>query len=79
MGHRVCHDYTFYIESDDGMRLWVDEVLLIDEWQNQPATQYEAVHTLTAGEHEVKVEYYESTGGSIARVWWLANSATFCP
>ena len=26
-------DYTFHIEADDGVKLWVDHDLLIDEWK----------------------------------------------
>ena len=30
-------DYTFYAQADDGVRLWVNNQLLIDRWSNQPA------------------------------------------
>lgn len=63
-------DYEFTATSDDGIRLWIDEQLLIDQWKDQAAATYKATQTMTAGEHEVKVEYYENTGLAVAEVTW---------
>ena len=62
--------YTFTATADDGIRVWVDGVLIIDAWKNQPATTYTASRTLAAGDHQVKVEYYEASGGAVAKVSW---------
>jgi hypothetical protein len=48
----------------------VDGQLLIDRWIDQSPTTYTATRTLTAGTHQVKVEYYERTGGATARASW---------
>ena len=65
-------DYEFTATSDDGIRLWIDGQLLpsIDQWKDQAATTYKATKTMTAGEHEIKVEYYENTGSAAAKVSW---------
>ena len=57
--------WKFTTVSDDGVRLWVDNALLIDRWTNHPPTTDTGTQTLTAGEHEVKVEYYERDGGAV--------------
>src|SRR5215208_5607802 len=62
--------YEFTATSDDGIRLWVDGQLLIDQWEDQAATTYKATKTMTAGEHEIKVEYYENAGSAVAKVSW---------
>jgi hypothetical protein len=62
--------YEFTATSDDGIRLWVDGQLLIDQWKDQAAATYKATKTLTAGEHQVKVEYYENAGLAVAKVSW---------
>ena len=67
---------TFTARADDGIRVFVDGVLIIDGWRDQPATTYTARPTLTAGEHEVRVEYYEKTGGAVAQVSWTSSGAT---
>jgi len=62
--------YAFTATSDDGIRLWVDGQLLIDQWKDQAAATYKATKAMTAGEHEVKVEYYENAGLAVAKVSW---------
>jgi hypothetical protein len=62
--------YRFTATSDDGVRLWVDATLVIDQWNDHPATTYTGDVTLTAGHHLVKVEYYENQGAAVARVAW---------
>jgi PA14 domain len=65
-------DYTFTARSDDGIRVWVDGELIIDQWKDQPATTYNATRTMTPGEHQVKVEYYEKAEAAVAEVSWQA-------
>ena len=62
--------YKFYAVTDDGVRLWVDDQLLIDQWHGQAAQTHEASMNLIAGWHHVKVEYFELGGVAEARVWW---------
>ena len=62
--------YRFYTFTDDGVRLWVDGILIIDEWHDQPATLASAELYVPAGEHDVQVEYYDSTADAQIRVWW---------
>jgi hypothetical protein len=69
--------YTFTTTADDGVRLWVDGELLIDQWKDQAPTEYRATRAMTAGDHPVKVEYYENAGGAVAQVSWAkATTAT---
>ena len=63
-------DYEFTATADDGVRLWVDGRLLIDQWKDQGATTYRATTNMTAGAHQVKVEYYEYGGLAVARSSW---------
>ena len=62
--------YTFRARTDDGMRIWVDDKSVIDEWHLQPATDHTETIRLTAGQHLVTVEYFEQEGGAIAEVDW---------
>jgi hypothetical protein len=67
--------YTFNAVSDDGMRVWVDGVLLIDEWRDQAPTTFTASRTLTAGRHDVRVEWFETGFGAVAKLDWTAGGA----
>jgi hypothetical protein len=54
--------YRFVLRSDDGVRLWIDNVLVIDEWHSAAATTYTRDVNLTAGWHAFRIEYYEGGG-----------------
>jgi methionine-rich copper-binding protein CopC len=58
-------DYTFNAGADDGVRVYVDNVLVIDAWVDQGYTTYEETTAITAGSHEIKVEYYENGGDAV--------------
>jgi hypothetical protein len=62
--------YRFHLRGDDGIRLWVDGNLIINKWQDQGATEYTAERYLGAGNHSLKVEYYENGGDATVRLWW---------
>lgn len=62
--------YRFHTLTSDGVRLRVDGQSLIDQWHDQEATEYTAEIDLSAGQHEVRMDYYENTGEAIARLWW---------
>ncbi|HET7759031.1 MAG TPA: PQQ-dependent sugar dehydrogenase [Gaiellaceae bacterium] len=64
--------YTFTSTSDDGIRVYVDGALLIDDWHDQSATTTKATTTLSGGTHVITVEYYENTGTAEAHVSWHA-------
>ena len=54
--------YRFQLKGDDGIRLWVDDRLVINAWKGQPTTTYETEHYLSGGDHVFRVEYYEAYG-----------------
>ena len=62
--------YRFYAYSDDGIRLWVDGFLVINQWQDQAATLSHGELYLSAGEHDLRVEYYENLDNAEVHVWW---------
>jgi hypothetical protein len=62
--------YRFYATSDDGVRIWLDGVLIIDQWHDGSAVTYTSDRTIGAGNHSLRVEYYENSGDAQIRVWW---------
>jgi len=62
--------YEFQAKADDGVRVWVDGDLLINEWHGSDGkTVYEEIQTLN-GEKDVRVEYYNSFDkGSLTVTW----------
>jgi PA14 domain/Ricin-type beta-trefoil lectin domain-like/Secretion system C-terminal sorting domain len=73
----VSGTYTFSVTGDDGIRLWVNNQLLVDKWIDQGATTYNAKINLTATVNvPVKVEYYERSGGATAKLFCTAPNQT---
>jgi hypothetical protein len=68
--------YQFRLGGDDGVRLWVDDNLVIDGWKDQPYTEYSAEIDLGAGSHSLRVEYYENDGSAIATLRWELLAAS---
>ncbi len=63
--------YTFYTYSDDGVRLWVNEQLIVNNWTDHAATQNQGSLTLAAGQrYNIRMEYYEKSGGAVAQLSW---------
>lgn len=62
--------YQFTATADDGVRLWVDNQLVIDEWRNQAATNFTAVVDIPDSQVPVRLEYYESGGSAVAQLSW---------
>jgi O-glycosyl hydrolase len=67
--------YTFYTQSDDGVRLWVNNQRIIDNWTNHGSTENSGTITLTAGQrYPIQLEYYEAGGNAVAKLSWSSAS-----
>src|SRR5262245_57789966 len=64
--------YRFSVTADDGVKLYIDGLLVIYEWRPQTPTTYTANVFLPAGSHEIKLEYYDAGGAAAARLSWEA-------
>jgi hypothetical protein len=67
-------NYRITVTADDGIRLWVDDELLINQWRDQAATPYTADKFLGPGHHLVRVEYYENFGDALIQFSWMQIS-----
>jgi hypothetical protein len=54
--------YRVSIKTDDGARVFVDGVLVLNQWQVQAAAGYFVDIVLTPGWHTWTIEYFEQTG-----------------
>jgi hypothetical protein len=62
--------YRFSYRSDDGIRIWVGDVLVVDDWRDRQAAWSFSDHVLPGGTHPVRVEYYERAGAAAVQVSW---------
>ena len=67
--------YTFTATSDEGVRVWVDGQLLINNWPGHAATADTGRIALQAGrKYDVRVEYYNGTGAGQLKLEWASAS-----
>jgi hypothetical protein len=63
--------YVFYAVVDDGVRVWLDDWKVLDQWQDGIRRTYTAgFEGLSAGRHTIRVEYYENVGEATIQFWW---------
>jgi hypothetical protein len=63
--------YNFITSSDDGVRLWVNDQPIIDDWTDHGPTLDVGSIALSAGvEYNIKLEFYENFGGAEIRLYW---------
>lgn len=60
--------YRFALDITDGGRLYVDDVLVLDEWVNGERRQATVNVAMEKGGHEIKFEYYNASGGAVAQL-----------
>lgn len=68
--------YTFYVYRDDGVRVWLNEHLIIDDWKSQhPGEVASAPINLVAGRrYLLRVEYFQNYGGAQVSLRWSSPS-----
>ena len=67
----VTGQFTFFVTADDGLRLWIDNQLIIDFWIDQGATERSGTASLRADhKHDIRLEYYENGGSATCRLAW---------
>lgn len=62
--------YRFIATADDGVRLWVNNTLILDAWQNQVATSNVVYIDVPGGDTPVRMEYYDNQHHARARLMW---------
>jgi hypothetical protein len=62
--------YDFRTSTDDGVRLWIDDEQIIDDWQDHGVTDRNGSIDLDRGLHYVKMEFYENGGYANAHLRW---------
>ena len=71
--------YRFRAWVDDGVRVYVNNALVINAWYDGAPREVSGDISLGSGNHNVRVEYYDHGGGAQIRVWWERISDTSFP
>ncbi len=62
--------WQFEARADDGLRLWVDDRLVLDAWQGSAATTQRVLVALAEGMHRVELTYREDSGAAMVELAW---------
>lgn len=72
---KYSETYTFYTFSNDGVRLWVGGQPVIANWTNHSGAEDRGTISLSAGrKYDIKLDYYQSGGGSTIKLFWSSDS-----
>jgi len=67
--------YTFYTLSDDGVRLWIEDQKIIDNWTDHAAIENSGTIQLEAGKmYVIRLQYYEKGGLATIKLYWSGPS-----
>ncbi|SFF26733.1 PA14 domain-containing protein [Spirosoma endophyticum] len=79
----VTGTYIFSTDTDDGVRLWVNRKLLINDWNGHPSVLNNgtAIDLVAGQRYDIQMDYFEYTGGATARLGWAypGQSLTIIP
>jgi len=65
---------TIGVEGNDGYRLYLDDVVIIDNWRKRSYDTRTAAVNLAAGStHRIKLEFFETTGVARVKLIWNAG------
>ncbi|MDP3830248.1 MAG: glycoside hydrolase family 3 C-terminal domain-containing protein, partial [Ignavibacteriaceae bacterium] len=64
-------NYTFDVLSDDGVRFYINDKLVINDWNDHSAITNSYTMALDAGKsYSIKLEYYENGGDAVVKLGW---------
>ena len=72
--------FEFKTTTDSGVRLYIDNKLIIDQWENGKQTSFKSkTISLNNGGHLVRMEYSHSSGQAVAKLTWESVESIIHP
>ena len=69
-------DHVFRATSDDGIRVFIDNILILDGWSDGHKELQNTFRQLGGGNHTITIEFYERGGTAYATVLWYRDSGS---
>ncbi|HBE77781.1 MAG TPA: hypothetical protein DDW65_08345 [Firmicutes bacterium] len=71
---QYSESYTFYVNADDEVKVWVNNQLLIDKWEVGSGEWSGSIDLTANVRYSIKVNYFESADTAIAQLSWSSPS-----
>lgn len=62
--------WTFYTQSDDGVKLTINNQLVVNNWTDHGSTEDSGNLVLSEGYYPIAFEFYEKGGSAVAKLSW---------
>lgn len=72
-------DLHLFVKSDDGVRVFLDGKVVLDDWHAHPPTDHEVKVTVTAGPHALRLDYFQGRGAATLSLEWQPPGGTRGP
>jgi len=68
---QFTEDLTLVLRTDDGVRVWLDGQMVINDWFGRGATDSRYTFPAQAGRrYDLRIDYYQGLGGAAAQLYW---------
>lgn len=67
-------NYLFRARADDGVRVYIDQTLVIDGWTDGYREMANRFLGIGSGNHLITVDYYKKSGAAMLQVWWYRDT-----
>ncbi len=68
--------YFFRERADDGVRVYLNQTLVIDAWRDGYSDNTNRFIGVGRGRHTVTVEYYDRSGQAFVQAWWFRDTTS---
>jgi glucose/arabinose dehydrogenase len=68
--------YTFHADANDGVRVYVNNQLLIDRFENSSGESSGSIDLVKSRRYTIQVDYFENTGTAHAKLFWSSDSVS---
>lgn len=69
--------YTIKVRSDDGVKVWIDDILVIDNWNQHSIFEDTHAINLVAGiKHAIRIRYFQDGFGAVLHLLWESASVS---